>query len=107
MLDRRYLAAIMLTDTAARIIPSACQRLTRSRSTTIANTTVAAGYSEIRTPVSESNDACSASSIATLAPASSTGRVSASLNGFPDGTRKLRLAPHPVAPHGGAGQHAH
>src|SRR5580698_7052035 len=92
MLDRDHAAAIMLTDTAANTMPSACQRVTRSRSTTIAKTTVAAGYSEIKTPVRESNDACSASSMATLAPASSTGRVSASLSGFPDGTLKLRLA---------------
>src|SRR5271163_1893945 len=92
MLDGRQVAAIMLTDTAARIMPSACQRVTRSRSTAIASTTVATGYSEIKTLANDSNDACSASSMATFALASNTGRVSASRNGFPDGIRKLRLA---------------
>ena len=38
-------------------MPTACQRVTRSRSTRIANNTVAAGYSEISTPASDSIDA--------------------------------------------------
>jgi hypothetical protein len=42
--DAGQVAAIMLTDTAARIMPSACQRVTRSRSTMIARMTVVAGY---------------------------------------------------------------
>ena len=39
-------AAIIATDPFAITMPIPCQRLTRSRSTTIASTTVAAGYSE-------------------------------------------------------------
>ena len=34
-------------------MPTACQRVTRSRSTTIASSTVAAGYSDISTPASD------------------------------------------------------
>ena len=53
--------------TSASTMPTACQRVTRSRSTTIASSTVAAGYSAISTPASDSIEDCSASSIATLA----------------------------------------
>jgi hypothetical protein len=37
-------------------MPTACQRVTRSRSTTIASNTVAAGYNDMRTPASDSSD---------------------------------------------------
>src|ERR1700758_1754954 len=48
-------------------MPTPWQRLTRSRSTTIASTTVAAGYSEIKMLANESSHVCSASSMVTLA----------------------------------------
>src|SRR5580693_97156 len=53
--DADQMAAIMLTDTAAKTIPRACQRVTRSRSTMMARMTVVAGYSEIKTLANDSS----------------------------------------------------
>ena len=72
-------------------MPAVCHRLTRSRSTTIASSTVAAGYSDISTPASDNSDACSAISIATLAPVSSTAARHGQLQRQPGGGRKLAL----------------
>jgi hypothetical protein len=60
-------AAIIATATSASTMPIVCHRVTRSRSTTIASNTVAAGYSDISTPASDRYDACNANSIVTLA----------------------------------------
>ena len=50
----------MATDPIAITMPIPCQRETRSRNITIASTTVAAGYSEIKMLANDSNHDCSA-----------------------------------------------
>src|SRR5689334_25433381 len=90
--DDHQPAAIIATDVNASAIPIVCGRDTRSRSTTIASTTVAAGYSAIRTPASESIPYCSANSVATLAIVSSTAAVSANRNGTPRSMTRLAVS---------------
>ena len=73
-------------------MPTPCQRLTRSRSTTIASTTVAAGYSEIKMLASDSSQVCSASSMVDVgADVQQRQRTSASFSGFPCGSRRFLL----------------
>src|SRR4029077_10410236 len=84
-------AAIIATAASASTIPTTCHRVTRSRSTTIASSTVAAGYSDISTPASDNSDACSAISIAMFAAVSSSAASTASFNGTPVGGRRLEL----------------
>lgn len=50
----------MATDPMAITMPVPCQRETRARKITIASTTVAAGYSEIKMLANDSNHDCSA-----------------------------------------------
>src|SRR5947209_20423375 len=92
MLDRGQLAAIMLTDIAASTMPIACHRVSRSRSTMIAKTTVVAGYSEIRMLASDSIHFWIASSMLTLAQVSSSAARTARRNGVVDGSSRFLLA---------------
>src|ERR1700677_4600208 len=89
MLDGRQVAAIMDTDTAANTMPSACQRVTRSRSTMIAKMTVVAGYSEIKMLANDSIHFCIASSMVTLAQVSRSAAATASRSGVLDGSAKF------------------